>query len=242
MSSSPELPPISPRSAFLVLKPWLRDHHRVSSVPPSLQRALEWLAEADAYGRIQAISRGDREMMYRHRSPSVLYSLPATKLEKIERADMRRQRRLDFAQEASLHSPFSLEDQQQIQERRDARQRQIARRAGAPLQMKQRYRPDCCEGCGLPTVPQGDCQNPRHRGGLPTVWEPVDVVPWKDVVPWNDDARNWESSSGGVDGSSNLPEASLVDDAPPAVESNPWWYGDQRMLLIPEDDEISPPG
>ncbi|KAJ7058649.1 hypothetical protein C8F01DRAFT_1085760 [Mycena amicta] len=132
---------------------------------PLATATLNWLAEADAYARIQGISLDAREWMYRHRSPSAtaaLYLLPGNKLDKIERATRRRQQRLEFAQEASFHGPFSPEDQQQIQERRDARQRQIARRAGTPLALKQRYRPDCCEGCGLPTVPRRECQNPRH--------------------------------------------------------------------------------
>ncbi|KAF7296649.1 Specific transcriptional repressor [Mycena chlorophos] len=29
---------------------------------------------------------------------------------------------------------------------------------------------------------------------------------------------------------------------PPPPPSEPWWYGDQRVYLVPEDDEISPPG
>ncbi|KAJ7059934.1 hypothetical protein C8F01DRAFT_1254033 [Mycena amicta] len=229
-SSRSDLPPISPRNAFLALKPWLRDRLHEAATPPesSLQRALAWLAEADAYARIQGISLNTREWMYRHGSPSALYT------------------RLEFAEDTSLHGVFSPEDQRQIQDRRDARQRQIARRAGAPLALKQRYRPDCCEGCGLPTVPRRECQNPRHLGtllSLPSlVPDDPDLSGSQPSPPSNENA--WGESSGwGASSGWGEPEASQVnDDLPEVVESNPWWYGDQRMLLIPADDEISPPG
>ncbi|KAJ7068438.1 hypothetical protein C8F01DRAFT_1246944 [Mycena amicta] len=193
-----------------------------------MQRAFEWVTEANAYARIRGITLDDREWMYRHKSPSALYIIPSNKLEKIERANKRSRERLAFAQEASLHAPFSPDEQLQVQQRRDARQRQIAHRPGAPLAMKQRYRPDCCEGCGLPTIPKVQCQNPRHRPPSPAF--PVDSTGWGSSSGWGSGWGNTE------------PVRDDGPSSPPVVESNPWWYGDQRMLLVPEDDEISPPG
>ncbi|KAJ7066669.1 hypothetical protein C8F01DRAFT_1080160 [Mycena amicta] len=246
---SPELPLIHPQHAFLFLKPWLRDrlHDSPAQRPASMQRAVDWLAEADTYARIQGISLTDREYMYKQQSPSAplaLYILPLNRLDKIERANKRAQDRLDFALEASSHEPFSPDEQRQVQERRDARQRQIARRAGAALAMKQRYRPDCCEGCGLPTVPDSQCRNPRHLLlPLPSSLSQQEQDPlstdkhggwdgWGSSRGWGVTDDRWGSTS----------ETEPVVDVPLEVESNPWWYGDQRMLLIPEDDLISPPG
>ncbi|KAJ7048009.1 hypothetical protein C8F01DRAFT_1269836 [Mycena amicta] len=240
VSSSPELPPIPPQHAFLILKPWLREHLLQSPTqwPISMQRAVDWLAEADAYAQIQGISLINRERMYREEGPSALYQLTLNRLDKIDRANKRAQRRLEFALEASLHGPFSPKEQQQIQERRDARQRQIARRAGAALATKQRYRADCCEGCGLPTVPQSQCQN-RQPKSSSRLSQPDDNAGW----------GSWGSSSGSGgwgdtddNGWGSRTNTGPVDEVALDVESNPWWYGDQRMLLIPEDDELSPPG